>query len=108
VVGHRLKKAQCIGRICSVGGNLALLRSGQAVSLRGNPKRIEVRYKPVLKLPILHYDETAAAIREFDCSSQANGEISRTLGTVRRFRPHPDDVPIRRSFPSAMYATGTQ
>jgi len=27
---------------------------------------------------------------------------------VRRFRPHPEDVPMSRSFPSAMDATGTQ
>ena len=31
-----------------------------------------------------------------------------TGSPVRRFRPYPDDVPIRRSFPSAMYAAGTQ
>ena len=31
-----------------------------------------------------------------------------TGSPVRKFRPHPEDVPISRSIPSAMYATGMQ
>ena len=31
-----------------------------------------------------------------------------TGSPVRRFRPHPEDVPMSRSSPSATYATGTR
>jgi hypothetical protein len=43
-----------------------------------------------------------SARRPFPLSLIATGS------PVRRFRPHPEDVPMSRSFPSAMDATGTQ
>lgn len=43
-----------------------------------------------------------SARRRFPLSLIATGS------PVRRFRPYPNDVPIRRSFPSPMYATGTE